>query len=101
MVRGSAYPFQQHSTQLSKPDDAQPEHIFLSWREAGADKTILINLWPYVQLRWQSELHRSVVCVVSHYYDKHKKRTWYEINLQNGRQQTFQPTEEEAKILCG
>ena len=103
-ISGNGYPFPQADLDWEIPQDHTSEHIYITWRDTcnPEDKLRLISLWPYLKLRWDNKLNRSVLCVVSH-----ARRTrqgtiiWYEVNLQNGQQQTFQPSIKEARILAG
>ncbi len=102
-VSSNRYPLPQANLTWQPPQGATSEHIYVTWREPDdpADKHQLVSLWPYLKLRRDSTLNRAVLYVVSHVYQEQGRTTWYEVNLQNGQQQTFPPGKEEARILSG
>ena len=102
-ISSNAYPFPQSNLNWPQPQNATPEHLYLTWRDScdPEDQLQLISLWPYLKLRWNDKLNRPVLCVFSHARQTRNTTTWYEINLQNGQQQTFQPSPEEVQILSG
>lgn len=100
IIAGSAYPFAQSTDQLLMPDETTPEHVFVTWRDAD-DQPSLIDLWPYMKLRWHPALNRFTLCIVSHYQPQKPHNMWYETNLQNARKQPFKPDPTEESILLG